>query len=215
MSGMDLSVLDFKYLLLEYYKKLRINENELAVILMIDHLLEQKNTLITPDLLTIKMSLSMKELDKILVSLMDRKFVIFEVEKNMKISIKPLKKKLIECFEKDMVEKHEISSNEKKSAALKNVKKFFNEELNRQLSPLEESLIQTWVERGYSQDMIENALKDCLSKGKRTLKSVDKLLLQWQTKDDYEKAGFSAISDKWDKNIEKTMEIAKAKWIDD
>lgn len=215
MSGMDLSVLDFKYLLLEYYKKLRINENELAVILMIDHLLEQKNTLITPDLLTIKMSLSMKELDKILVSLMDRKFVIFEVEKNMKISIKPLKKKLIECFEKDMVEKHEISSNEKKSTALKNVKKFFVEELNRQLSPLEESLIQTWVERGYSQDMIENALKDCLSKGKRTLKSVDKLLLQWQTKDDYEKAGFSAISDKWDKNIEKTMEIAKAKWIDD
>ena len=188
MSGMELGVLDFKYLLIEYYKKLRINENELAVILMIDHLLEQKNTLITPDLLAIKMSLTMKELDQILVSLMDRKFVVFEVDKKMKVSLKPLQKKLVECFKKDMVQEQEIQNSEKKTEALKNLKKFFEEELNRQLSPLESSLIQDWIERGYSEVTIENALKDCLLKGKRTLKSVDKLLLQWQTKDDYDKA---------------------------
>lgn len=215
MSTMGMEALDFRYLLLEYYKKLRISENELSVILMIDHLLEQKNTLITPDLLTLKMSIPQKELDKILVSLMDRGFLTFDVKKNMKASLKPLHAKLCDCFKKDIASEQQISKSETKSKALKNLLKLFEEELNRQLSPLEESLVQDWIERGFSEEMITDALKDCLSKGKKTMKSVDKLLLQWQTREDYEKAGFSATSDKWDKNIEKTMEIAKAKWIDD
>ena len=46
MSSVQMEALDFRYLLLEYYKKLRLSENEVMVILMIDHLLEQKNTLI-------------------------------------------------------------------------------------------------------------------------------------------------------------------------
>ena len=51
--------------------------------------------------------------------------------------------------------------------------------------------------------------------GKKTFRAIDKLLLQWQTRDDIEKAGVSGASDKWDKNIEETLKIAKAKWIDD
>lgn len=58
-------------------------------------------------------------------------------------------------------------------------------------------------------------MRECLSKGKKTFRSIDKLLLQWQTRDDIEKAGVSGASDKWDKNIEETLKIAKAKWIDD
>ena len=60
MSSVQMEALDFRYLLLEYYKKLRLSENEVMVILMIDHLLEQKNTLITPDLLSLKMNIVAK-----------------------------------------------------------------------------------------------------------------------------------------------------------
>ena len=215
MSSAQMEALDFRYLLLEYYKKLNINEKELAVILMIDHLLEQKNTLLTPDLLAIKMSLSTDELDKILVSLMDRGFLVFDFGKSMKVSLKPLNKKLCDYFKKDIARENDLNSSEKKMNSLKNIISEFEESLKRQLSPIEKSLIEEWIGRGYSEDVILNALKDCLSKGKKTLKSIDKLLLQWQTREDIEKAGFSATSDKWDKNIEKTMEIAKAKWIDD
>ena len=99
MSVTQMEALDFRYLLLEYYRKLRLNENELAVILMIDHLLGQKNSLVTPDLLSLKMSLSAKELDKIFVSLIEREFLIFDTGKKIKVSLKPLKKKLYEVFE--------------------------------------------------------------------------------------------------------------------
>ena len=215
MSSTQMEALDFRYLLLEYYKKLRINENELSVILMIDHLLGQKNTLITPDILCLKMNLSIKELDKIFVDLMEKGFLIFDTGKKIKISLKPLQKKLLEVFEAELAKENEISSSIEKAASLKQIYTEYEKLLKRTLSPLEISVINDWNARGYSSAQIIDALKECLSKGKKTFKSIDKILLQWQARDDYEKAGVTATSDKWDKNIEKTMQIAKAKWIDD
>lgn len=210
-----MEALDFRYLLLEYYKKLRISENELAVLLMIDHLLGQKNSLITPDLLAMKMNISVGELDKIFVALIERGLLHFETGKKIKVSLKPLHKKLLEVFEEELARENATNLDEEKVASLEELHKTFETELKRTLSPLEISLINEWVEKGFSIDQIKDALRECLSKGKKSLRSIDKLLIQWQTRDDFEKAGFSSTSDKWDKDIEKTMEIAKAKWIDD
>lgn len=215
MSNVQMEALDFRYLLLEYYRKLRLNENELATILMIDHLLEQKNTLITPDLLSMKMSLSVKELDKIFVSLMERGFIDFTTGKKIKVSLKPLQKKLYEVFQISLAKEQETQTSAEKSAYLKNIYEVFEKELHRTLSPLEFSLIGEWVDQGYSDETIINALREALSKGKKSLRSVDKILLQWQARDDIEATGITAVSKDWNKDIERTMEIAKAKWIDD
>lgn len=210
-----MEALDFRYLLLEYYRKLRLNENELAVILMIDHLLGQKNTLITPDLLSLKMSLSAKELDKIFVDLIEKGFLIFDTGKNIKVSLKPLKKKLYETFERTLAKDHETKISEEKTRVLQNIYQVFEKELSRPLSPLEFSLIGEWVDHGFSDETIIEALRTALSKGKKTLKSVDKILLQWQARDDIEKTGATTIKEDWSQDIEKTMEIIKTKWIDD
>ncbi len=215
MSVTQMEALDFRYLLLEYYRKLRLTENELVVILMIDHLLEQKNTLVTPDLLSLKMSLSSKELDKIFVSLIERGYLLFDTGKNIKVSLKPLKKKLYEVFEESLAKEHETKISEEKTKVLQNIYQVFEKELSRPLSPLEISLIGEWVDNGYSDERIIEALRSALSKGKKSLKSVDKILLQWQARDDIAKSGNTAISKDWDKDIEKTMEIIKTKWLDD
>ena len=215
MSVMQMEALDFRYLILEYYRKLRLSENELAVILMIDHLLGQKNSLVTPDLLSLKMSLSPKELDTIFVNLIERNFLIFDTGKKIKVSLKPLKKKLYEVFEESLAKEHETKISEEKTKVLQNIYQVFEKELNRPLSPLEFSLIGEWVDHGYSDKKIIEALRVALSKGKKTLRSVDKILLQWQARDDIEKSGSTAIKDDWDKDIEKTMEIIKTKWLDD
>ena len=110
---------------------------------------------------------------------------------------------------------NEINTSIEKGASMKQIYAEYEKLLKRTLSPLEISIINDWDSRGYTGAQIIDALKECLSKGKKTFKSIDKVLLQWQTRDDIEKAGVSATSDKWDKNIEKTMQIAKAKWIDD
>ena len=215
MSVTQMEALDFRYLLLEYYRKLHLNENELATILMIDHLLGQKNTLVTPDLLSLRMSLSSKELDKIFVSLIERGYLVFDTGKNIKVSLKPLKKKLYEVFEETLAKEHETKISEEKTKVLQNIYQVFEKELSRPLSPLEISLIGEWVDRGYSDERIIEALRESLSKGKKTLKSVDKVLLQWQARDDIKLSGGTAIKEDWDKDIEKTMEIIKTKWLDD
>lgn len=215
MQTVQMEALDFRYLLLEYYKKLKLSENELAVILMIDHLLEQKNYFITPDLLSLKMNLSIKELDKILVGLLEKKLLVYDIGPKIKVSLKPLQKKLYETFQISLVKEQEVSSSEKKNEYLKNIYQVFEKELNRTLSPLELSTINEWVNDGFSDEIIIEAFHQALAKGKKTLRSVDKILVQWKVRDDMEKVGLSNVKETWDDDIEKTMEIAKAKWIDD
>lgn len=215
MSVTQMEALDFRYLLLEYYHKLRLNENELATLLMIDHLIGQKNSLVTPDLLSLKMSLSSKELDKIFVNLIEKGYLVFDTGKKIKVSLKPLKKKLYEVFEETLTKEHETKISEEKSRVLQNIYQVFEKELARPLSPLEFSLIGEWVDRGYTDEKIIEAFRVSLSRGKKSLKNVDKILLQWQAKDDIAKSGSTAIKDDWDKDIEKTMEIIKTKWLDD
>ena len=211
----QMEALDFRYLLLEYYKKLKINEHELAVILMIDHLIDQKNTLITPDLLSLKMSLDTKEIDKILVKLIDRNFLVFNPSKKVPFTLKPLKEKLFNEFQTQLAKERETMLNEEKTHYLQNIYEVFEKELNRPLSPLEFQMINEWVNAGFTDETIINALKEALSKGKKTLRSVDKILLQWAARDDIEKNGYTTIDDEWDKNMEETLKIVKAKWIDD
>ena len=215
MSNSQMDAIDYRYLLIDYYKKLRLSENELAVILMIDHLLQQKNTLITPDLLSLKMNLDVKEIDKIFVVLIERGLLIFDTGKKIKVSLKPLQKKLLETFTKEMAADSESHTNKEKVEAIELIRKTFENEFKPSMSPLELQMINEWIEHGYKPDSIIDAMRECLSKGKKTFRSIDKLLLQWQTRDDIEKTGASGASDKWDKNIEETLKIAKAKWIDD
>ena len=215
MSNSQIDAIDYRYLLIEYYKKLRLSENELSVILMIEHLLQQKNTLVTPDLLSMRMNLDVKEIDKIFVALIERGLLQFDTGKKIKVSLKPLYKKLLKTFQEEMDQDTEDRNNKEKVESIDKVRKTFEEELKPELSPLEKSLINDWIDHGYRADQIIDAMRECLSKGKKTFKSIDKLLLQWQTRDDIQKVGVSGASDKWDKNIEETLKIAKAKWIDD
>lgn len=215
MSDSQMDAIDYRYLLIEYYKKLRLSENEVCVILMIWQLLKQKNSLITPDLLSMKMTLETKVIDEILVTLIERGFLQFDTGKKIKVSLKPLEKKLLQTLQEEMAEDDEKQNNKEKVANFEKVCKAFEEHFKPGLSPLEKSLISDWLEHGYSPDRIIDAMKECVSKGKKTFKSIDKLLLQWQTRDDIQAAGVSGTSDKWDKNIEETLKIAKAKWIDD
>lgn len=215
MSSVQMEALDFRYLLLEYYKKLRLSENEVMVILMIDHLLEQKNTLITPDLLSLKMNISSKELDKILVSLLERDLIVYDMGKKVKVSLKPLHKKLYETFQVALSKEQESLVSEKKAAYLKNIYEVFEKQLNRTLSPLEFSMIGEWVNDGFDDETIIRALNEALAKGKKTIRSVDRILVQYKAKEDMEKTGMSNVKEVWDDDMESLLEVAKAKWIDD
>ena len=206
--------IDFRFLLLENYKKLKISENELAIIFMIDHLVSQGNPFITADLLSLKMSLDSKEIDNLIADLLTRGFMEYaSINGKTVTSLNPLKEKLFSNFAMSVSKEAENKKN--REEILSNIYQSFETSLNRSLQPMEISTIREWVALGYSDETIINALKEALSQGKKTLKSVDKILLSWAKREDIETEGKTPIDDEWSKNLEETIRIAKTPWLDD
>ena len=206
--------IDFRFLLLENYKKLKINENELAIIFMIDHLVSQGNPFITADLLSLKMTLDIKEIDELIADLLTRGFMEYtSINGKTVTSLNPLKEKLFSNFALS-VSKENVNKNQKEET-LANVYQSFESELGRILQPMEVATIREWIDLGYSDEMIINALKEALNQGKRSIKSVDKILLSWAKREDLETEGKTPIDDDWTKNLEETIRIAKTPWLDD
>ena len=205
---------DFRFLLLENYKKLKISENQLAIIFMIDHLVSQGNPFITADLLSLKMTLDIKEIDTLLADLLTRGFVEYATINNRTVtSLNPLKEKLFSNFALNVSK--EAESKKKSEEVLKNIFQSFEKELGRSLQPLEISTIRGWVELGYTDEIIINALKETLNQGKKSIRSVDKTLLSWAKREELETEGKTAIENDWTKNLEETIRIAKTPWLDE
>ena len=218
MSNIDLhgEGVDLRYILLDEYHAFGLNENELAVILMVDHLLRKGDRLITSDLLSLKMSLKTHEIDKILSDLVRDGYVAYDTgEEGMRTSLSPLREKLYKAFERTMAKDRQNLLSEQRASALSRLYTHFEKRLNRVLSPLESDLLGNWLDSGYTENEIRDALEDALSQRKRSLKSVDKILRSGRIRTDIAKEGYSGVTDTWNEDIERTIEIAKAKWIDD
>ena len=80
---------------------------------------------------------------------------------------------------------------------------------------MEVSTIREWVDLGYSDEIIINALKEALAQGKKSIKSVDKVLLSWAKREELETEGKTTIKNNWNEDLEETIRIAKTPWLDD
>lgn len=208
--------IDFRYLLIENYKQLKITETELATIFVIDHLINLGNPMITADLLALRMTMKTHEIDKILASLLAKGIIDFVMVKNsLNTTLDPLKKKLYKQFQINLATEQTLSSSKKTEESLNNIFAKFQEYLGRTLSPLEVSKIREWLAMGYSEDNVISALKEAIKQKKKALKSVDKILLKMTSRDDVEKEGHSFVNELWTKNIEETIEIARTPWLED
>ena len=208
--------IDFRFLLLENYKKMQIHEDELAVIFMIDHLISQGNPFIDIDMLSLKMTMDHKDIDKAFTNLLNRDFVKYITQGNKTVTtLDPLKEKLFREFQMASTFEQETKASQKVNEMLTNIYSEFERLLNRPLSQVEFSRIREWISYGHSDEQIINALKEALSKGKKSLRSVDKILVAWDEREDIEKEGKTSLREDWDKNLEETIRIAKTPWLDD
>ena len=208
--------IDFKYILLDSYKRLKISEDELITILMIDHLVNDGNGFITADMLALKMNFDVNKIDNILAELMKKHFIDFEIKNGQSVTtLDPLKEKLYSEFDYYRKKEKEEKSSAETKKQLGNVFDTFQKLLKRSLSPVEISKIREWISFGYSDEMIINALKDAMNKGSKSLKTVDRILLSYKIRDDIESEGISSINDEWDHNLEETIKILKTPWLKD
>lgn len=208
--------IDFRYLLIDNYKRLKLSENELAVILVIDYLIDQGNPFVTADYLSLKMTLDVREIDSILADLLKKEMIEYVTRgKKTVTTLNPLKNKLYREFQISFEKEQRDSKDKNAKERLENIYSKFEELLHRNLTPVEFAKIREWIQYGYSDETIINALKDALRKGKKSLRSVDKILLQGTVREDVENEGMTSIDDKWDKNLEETIRVIKSPWLKD
>lgn len=61
-----------------------------------------------------------------------------------------------------------------------NLFEIFEREFGRQLSAMEFEIINEWIESGYNKELIEEALKESIYNGVKSLKYISKILQSWK-----------------------------------
>ncbi len=202
-------IINWKLLLINYYKNLYLQESEVMVILMIDLCLQRNISFVSPDMLSLKMNYSTQEIDKIYASLSSRGYVSNKTENNKLItSLDGIKEVLMSQFFMENSKKSQLNNEE-----IDNIYSLFENEFGRALTPFEIDTIRDWIDTGYSLDLVKSALGEAIRNKVRSIRYVDKVLLNYRQQEEMKKEGNTTISEKWRKNIDETMNIAKTRWV--
>lgn len=207
------SSLDLKFLLLENYKRLNINENELVVILMLNHLLESGNEFITNELLSIKMTYDLEKIDEIMCSLIKKNLLEYVTTSKggLKASLNPLYKILYNEFAISVLGNGIVENSTKQDEITKLYKKF-NIIFGRSLAPIELQRIDERINSyKYSLDEIEYALKEAKINDSLSIKYIDKILLNSKKRDDIKKEGYTFRNANLNDDVDNVIEVLKTK----
>lgn len=185
MKFSNANALNFNYILLEFYKYLNLTEDEVMVILMINHLLSQGNELINSEILSLKMNMSNDEIDNVLSKLFTKGYIEF-ITKDDKLytSIDKIKSILVKCFEKSVFTDEELKENEELDQIRKEVFSIFQKEFNRSLTPIEINKIDMRITDGVKKEIIFDSLKDARNRRHLSINYIDKIIIERIRKED-------------------------------
>ncbi len=207
-----IDAIDWRMILVDNYKKLGLNENELSIILVTNSLIQKGVDFITPDIVALKMTLDFQEIDSCFTNLIKKDILTIDgTNKKIQVSIEPLKKRLIEIFYEELKKETDVPSSKDRN----DIFVLFETELGRALSQFEVNTINDWFEQGNSIATIKEALNVATLAKVKTIRYIDKVLLEWKRREEISKNGVSPLSEKWRKNLEETMEIAKINWMEE
>lgn len=212
-----LSSIDFNSLLLNNYKRLKISEKELVVLLLINNLLNNGNELITADLLSLKMNLSSDEIDGIMCSLVEKNYLTFasvdKDENKLQTSLENLNRILYRELTKTILGNEFIKSAED-NKKVEQLYEMFSLALKRNLAPLELAKIDDWLKEGYSCEEVSYALKKAQQDKKLTLRNIEINLRKSKISRDVEEEGYSFSTTNMSKqDIEEAIKIINTPWV--
>lgn len=82
---------------------------------------------------------------------------------------------IIKFATSDITSKHRIEEKD-------NIFEKFETEFGRSLSPMEYEIINDWLNKGVSKELIVQALREAIYNGAKSLRYINKILLSWQEK---------------------------------
>ena len=167
-------MISFKEVLVKNYKRIKLNEIEAMVIILLYEQRKHNNEALSVKTLLPFVTLSENELSKLIVNLVERGYIYltFDNDATEKFSLEPTIERLGECLAVE-------HSNEKNESSLEvsQVVTLIENSFQKQLSPSDIIYVQKWVNENYSYDQIRNAVLESLKLKKMNIKYVDAVLI--------------------------------------
>lgn len=125
--------------------------------------------------------------------------------------------KVLEIIDVDFTYKamvSQIEQKDNKEINKTNIYEIFEKEFSRTLSPMEYELINDWLSKNITEDLIKGALKEAIYNGVTNFRYIDKILYEWNKK------GFKTMEEvnnhlKTRNNNTQTIEIDDLNWLDE
>ena len=164
----DYQCIDFKKLLLLKGKSIGLADQETHILLLMMTLSELGVRPIYPQKVAEFSSLSIKEIDDIMIGLVDRHYLD---RINLKIDFKPLEKRLLGI---EVKKKEEV-----------NLVEVFEDAFGRTMSTLDIEYINQFKRTGYDDEMIVSALKEAVKSNALSFRYVERVLENWAHSKNY------------------------------
>ncbi len=162
----DVQCIDYAKLLLLRAKELGLNDTECHILLLIMTLQQIQIKTITPPVLLEYTTLSSKELDTTLSSLIAKRRVSNRMGS---ITLVPIEDIVLVENKEEVEEIQEVS-----------ILEVYENEFGRSLSPMELSYLRTWKEEfGYSDEMLIQALKEAGKSQVLSFRYMEAILNNW------------------------------------
>lgn len=149
---------------LEEFIMLTYFDNDYSNYLDIEHLSEH-------------LGLKLEDAYKIFNSLLSKK--IIDVETTKDLEGRMIEKVNLDNFYNLLAEDNIIA--EKKAKKI-DIYSIFESEFGRTINGMEYEIINAWLEKGFSEELIVGALKEAVFNGVKNLRYIDKILYEWSKK---------------------------------
>ncbi len=167
----------FDYALVETYREMGLDEKELSVLLIADHLISQEGALVTQDVLAARMAMEPSEIDSALASLIKKGYFLYTPGKKKPCTVDPAHKaayRLLELRLQDAAKKEPVES---RRGEVSKALIVLEDALSRTLSPLEKETVLQWVDHGWDAEMIKIAAESCVAQGRRSVRAIESELV--------------------------------------
>jgi DNA replication protein len=177
-------LIDFDKLLKKTYRQIGLKEMEAFFLMELNGLKEKGIHSINPTVIIKQLSLTETEATDLLDSMMQRKYLSFEIIENKEglttesFSLDQTIKKIIDYY-KEEIENKIVQTKEPSDTDENEIAEILETQLQRQLKPTEVEVIIRWIdEHQYNKKDIKSAIIDAVKAGKTTIAYIDAILLK-------------------------------------
>ena len=215
-------------LLLRYYRRLNLSNDELVLILQLKSYMDQGNYFPKMENIAENMNMTEQNVFKAVHQLIQKKVLTIETTNDEEgisqdaYSLNMLWERIIILMKQEKSDQ----AIEKEEAEEKNLYSMFEAEFGRPLSPIEIETLVAWIENDkYSSELIQLALREAVLSQVYNFKYIDRILLNWEkknirTKEQVEKEikkyrDFGKIDDFEDEEQNDSGPVPMVNWLKD